>query len=79
MKGNQTQTKSLEPGVCDENGTEWTSVQLGNFATAKGGFGFPTNRQGRKGRYPFFKVSDMNLPSNRKRMIEANNWVDEDD
>lgn len=58
----------------------WESLPLGQFAQAKGGYGFPMDRQGKKsGTYPFFKVSDMNLPANRKNMIDSNTWVDEDD
>jgi type I restriction enzyme, S subunit len=55
----------------------WSAVRLGDIATSKGGFGFPINRQGRKeGEYPFFKVSDMNLPGNEKFMRSSNNWID---
>ena len=30
-------------------------------------------------KYPFVKVSDMNLPANAVRIQEANNWISEDD
>jgi len=55
----------------------WSIVCLGHIATSKGGFGFPIDRQGeKKGDYPFFKVSDMNLPGNEKLMRSSNNWID---
>jgi len=55
----------------------WSIVRLGDIATSKGGFGFPLDRQGKKdGEYPFFKVSDMNLPGNEKFMRFSNNWID---
>lgn len=58
----------------------WEVVPLGEFAQAKGGFGFPISRQGRtEGKYPFYKVSDMNLPGNEKQMLAANNWIGDED
>jgi type I restriction enzyme, S subunit len=55
----------------------WSIVRLGHIATSKGGFGFPIYRQGeKKGEFPFFKVSDMNLPGNEKFMRSSNNWID---
>lgn len=56
---------------------EWKAARLGDLAEAKGGFAFPPDKQGRlSGDFPFFKVSDMNLPGNEVRMVNANNWVD---
>jgi type I restriction enzyme S subunit len=67
-------TKQTELGLIPRS---WDVVNLGSIATAKGGFGFPLNKQGKKiGNFPFFKVSDMNLPGNEKHMIESNNWID---
>ena len=41
---------------------------------------FPRALQGRsQGKYPFAKVSDMNLPENGVFIKTANNWVDDDD
>jgi type I restriction enzyme S subunit len=69
--------KQTEVGPIPES---WEVVALGGFAQAKAGFGFPMNRQGKVvGKYPFYKVSDMNLAGNEKHMGVANNWIDEDD
>jgi type I restriction enzyme S subunit len=53
-------------------------MALGSVAEVRAGWGFPKKHQGQLvGAYPFFKVSDMNLPGNEKRMFSANNYVDE--
>lgn len=54
--------------------------KLGDVAKCAAGFGFPKQYQGKtEGKYPFAKVSDMNLPGNERAVITANNWVDDDD
>lgn len=56
----------------------WLWVKLGQVAKAVNGFGFPKKLQGRKGLpYPFFKVSDLNLPENECEAGIAENYVDE--
>lgn len=57
----------------------WTPVPLGEIASARGGIGFPPAHQGcSQGRYPFLKVSDMNLPGNEAEIQRANNYVNEE-
>jgi len=49
---------------------------LGELCEFRGGAAFKTHFQGNtSGEIPFVKVSDMNLPSNSVRILEANNWV----
>jgi restriction endonuclease S subunit len=56
----------------------WRVVRLGEVAEVRGGTAFPPEYQGRQGgKYPFYKVSDMNLPGNEIYMQKANNWLDE--
>lgn len=51
---------------------------LVNVAEVRSGWGFPVAEQGsRAGRYPFYKVSDMNVPGNETLMARANNYIDE--
>lgn len=51
-----------------------------SVAKCAAGFGFPKQHQGRTGlKYPFAKVSDMNLPENQRAITTAQNWVDDDD
>jgi type I restriction enzyme S subunit len=53
-------------------------MKLGELCTLRAGSAFKTHFQGNTiGRYPFIKVSDMNLPSNEICIREANNWIDE--
>lgn len=55
-------------------------VQIGTVCKFRGGNAFSPQMQGRKsGEIPFIKVSDMNLPANRSRILEAENYVDADD
>ncbi len=56
----------------------WQTITLGEVCKFTGGNGFPDELQGLKdGDYPFIKVSDMELPGNKKTIVEANNWIDE--
>ncbi|MFZ3138221.1 MAG: restriction endonuclease subunit S [Thermodesulfovibrionales bacterium] len=56
----------------------WRSITFGEVCKFTGGNGFREELQGQKdGDYPFIKVSDMELPSNKKMIVEANNWIDE--
>ncbi|MCO5792077.1 MAG: restriction endonuclease subunit S [Blastomonas sp.] len=51
---------------------------IGDIASIQSGAGFPNKEQGSKsGAYPFYKVSDMNLPGNERRLVTANNYIDE--
>lgn len=53
-------------------------VDLGALAEVRSGWGFPKSEQGLiSGDYPFYKVSDMNLPSNTTSMVKSNNYVSE--
>lgn len=54
----------------------WESKLLGDLCSFQAGGAFPRSEQGHvSGDYPFIKVSDMTLPANSKRIVEANNWV----
>jgi type I restriction enzyme, S subunit len=51
---------------------------IGEVASIQSGAGFPEKEQGSKaGDYPFYKVSDMNLPGNERYLVTANNYIDE--
>lgn len=55
---------------------EVVRVSLGEVAEIRSGWGFPNSEQGSaSGDYPFYKVSDMNLPGNATFMTGANNYV----
>jgi type I restriction enzyme S subunit len=55
----------------------WAIATFPNIGQWVSGCGFPTSEQGHKDREILFvKVSDMNLPSNSKYLVEANNSVD---
>ena len=57
---------------------DWITKELGDFAKAAGGSRFPPVAQGKhEGDYPFYKVSDMNLPGNERSMHDSNNWITE--
>jgi type I restriction enzyme S subunit len=63
------------PGFTDK----WREVKLGEVASITAGNSFSNDYQGScKGKYPFYKVSDMSLQDNHKYLIEANNYVDEE-
>lgn len=54
----------------------WAVGTLGDLCSFQAGVAFPRSEQGHvSGDYPFIKVSDMTLPANSKRIVEANNWV----
>ena len=56
----------------------WNSVQLEEIADVRAGSAFPIKYQGNiEGKYPFYKVSDMNLTGNETLMCASNNWVEE--
>ena len=57
----------------------WNSVRLEEIADVRAGSAFPIKYQGNiEGKYPFYKVSDMNLTGNETLMHASNNWVEED-
>lgn len=58
----------------------WPLMKLGRMARTVSGTGFPHDYQGReKGEYPFFKVSDFNLPGNEVELKSCTNWIDRPD
>ena len=60
-------------------GGEWVQRRLGEICSFAGGTAFPKKHQGAtNGSIPFIKVSDMNLPANARRIVESNNWIEED-
>lgn len=60
------------------NGTTGHYSTLGEVCTIQSGAGFPDRHQGRSsGKYPFYKVSDMNLVGNEEALTVANNYVSE--
>ena len=65
-----------ERGVADG----WQGGVVGDYCELRAGSVFPPASQGRQtGKYPFIKVSDMNLTENARSIQGANNWVDDDD
>ena len=57
----------------------WKIVRLEEIADMRGGASFPKAYQGStEGKYPFYKVSDMNIEGNETLMQASNNWVEED-
>lgn len=58
---------------------QWKTTALGDVTRIESGAGFPTDDQGSiGGRFPFYKVSDMNLPGNEVWMHRHNNAIDEE-
>jgi len=56
----------------------WPCVPLTEVTSFAGGVAFPKREQGRAaGKFPFYKVSDMNLPGNSPRLRQAANWIDD--
>ena len=66
--------------MCEMNFREhWKVVRLEEIADVRAGSAFPIKYQGNiEGKYPFYKVSDMNLTGNETLMHASNNWVEED-
>lgn len=57
------------------NGIQRKALQ--DVTEVRSGWGFPNEEQGSQhGHYPFYKVSDMNLPGNELVMSRANNYID---
>ncbi len=57
----------------------WKIIRLEEIADMRGGTSFPKAYQGNtEGKYPFYKVSDMNIVGNETLMQASNNWVEED-
>ena len=56
----------------------WEIKSILEISDLLSGFGFPIKYQGNQnGKYPFYKVSDMNLPKNKKYMTLANNYIND--
>jgi type I restriction enzyme, S subunit len=54
-------------------------AKLGEICEIRSGWGFPNIEQGKSmGKYPFYKVGDMNSVGNEIIMTGANNYVDEE-
>lgn len=61
-----------------EDAPDSECIKLGAVCRIQSGAGFPVKEQGRaEGQYPFYKVSDMNLPGNEWWLRNANNYIDE--
>ena len=59
---------------------EWQQTTLGGICNMRAGTVFPRILQGKRtGKYPFVKVSDMNLGENTTSIRSANNYVDAED
>ena len=59
--------------------SEWKIVKLGQLCRFQAGNAFPKKEQGKiDGDIPFIKVSDMNLPKNKRKIYTANNWITKD-
>ena len=56
----------------------WEQRKLGEIGQCQSGVGFPDAEQGGTTGIPFFKVSDMNNPGNETEMVNANNYVTEE-
>jgi type I restriction enzyme S subunit len=57
---------------------DWEEKTLGEIGKFQSGNGFPKEHQGEgNGKYPFFKVSDMNNDGNEVKMKTSNNWISE--
>lgn len=56
----------------------WCAASLGELCTFSGGSAFKEKYQGKSsGRFPFIKVSDMNLIGNERFIRNAKHWIDE--
>jgi type I restriction enzyme, S subunit len=57
---------------------DWDLVEIKKLCDVKDGSGFPLKfQQGDMGKFPFYKVSDMNILGNEKYMIKKTNSVSE--
>ena len=57
---------------------DWVDTEIGEVCKIQSGSGFPNKYQGQeREQYPFYKVSDMNLPGNEGSMRIANNYISE--
>jgi type I restriction enzyme S subunit len=75
MSGNNENIPKIRfPGFTDA----WEQRELGGIGKTKSGVGFPEAEQGGNEGVPFFKVSDMNNVGNENEMINANNYVSEE-
>lgn len=55
---------------------EWEKIRISDAGLFIGGSTFPTVEQGHSyGKYPFYKVSDMNNVGNENKMDKANNYI----
>ena len=71
--------KGYKPSELAEIPEDWGFINLSECGVFQSGSGFPTKHQGSKeGKYPFFKVSDMNNYGNEKFLEFANNYISED-
>lgn len=79
-----TQTAALFPTAMQESELgeipeEWSLKALGDICTFSQGSAFKNEHQGNtEGDYPFIKVSDMNLAGNEVFILNANNFVTEE-
>lgn len=65
-----------------EKDGEWVKKSLGKVAEVFQGYGFPEKLQGKtKGKYPFIKVSDISVATNKGSIFISNsaNYIDEED
>jgi type I restriction enzyme S subunit len=57
---------------------KWVTKQISSIGSFRAGNGFPLSCQGEtEGKYPFYKVSDMNNEGNDILMINSNNYISE--
>ena len=73
-KSGETVPELRFPGFTDA----WEQRKLGEIGQCQSGVGFPDAEQGGTTGIPFFKVSDMNNPGNETEMVNANNYVTEE-
>lgn len=57
----------------------WYPLNLSDVVKFSGGSAFKEIYQGEhSGKYPFIKVSDMNLTGNHRHIVRSNNWISEE-
>ena len=70
----------LVPSELGEIPEGWSLRTVGELCSLRAGSVFRRANQGKQsGKYPFAKVSDMNLAANSLGILDANNWIDEAD